>query len=193
MAETGETDSRAFPEKDKEHKEVEVKILEIKDAKGNSIKDGAIEYDPRKNAVDGEKRTIVKYEVKNNDALVMISIIAMPGNKIAQKYYKNEIIEMFLGEGNKGEHTYEWDGRVHFDFQRLIILGEYKVELDAICMECAKSTKDEATIKVKKPYAHAFGALYPAADYPAGARDLRPPANYVRTKLKNLDKSGKYA
>lgn len=191
MPHFGEQLAPPFPEKDKTHQEVEVKILEIKDAWGNAIKDGSNEYDSRQFAVDEGKRTIVKYEIKNQEALVFGSIYIDPGNKVAKDYYRDPLIEMFPGNGSPGTHTIEWDGRTTARGRRVILQGEYKVSAEAICIECGHSVKDEAKIKVKKPYAHAYGAKYPPNQYKPPADDLTRKAAHVRQVVQSLpDGSG---
>ncbi len=68
-------------------------------------------------------------------------------------------------------------------------MGDYKVLVEAMCLTCGKVTKDEAKIKVKKPYAHVYGALYPKRF--KTARDCRPGAKRVGKWLEKLgDGSG---
>lgn len=198
MTEFKEAPSPLFPDKDKEHEEPKITIVSIKDAKGNSIKDGATGYDTRQFAVLRDNKgkitdkTIITFKIEKHEVIFIIVWLKVdPGNKLAEKYYKTSYKILSYHDGSIGEHKLEWDGRpaVDGDGQRLIIQGDYIIQIEGRCSQCGMEVKDEAKIKVKKAYADAYGAVYPAAY--GSPSDLRPPAAHVRSELKNLpDGSG---
>jgi hypothetical protein len=188
MTEMLELGTTPHPLKGESHSEIEIKILEIKDANGTSIMGGGTEYDPRQFAVKGGAKTTIKYELKNDESFVLIEIRPDPGNAVATKYYAKASAKEFTDYVSPGQHTIEWDGRSRFDGWRLLIQGEYKVTAWAAC-NCGNEVTDETKIKVKKPYADSYGATYPASY--GTPSNLSPPAAHVRTTLASLsDGSG---
>lgn len=150
----------APPNQTETHTCSEVKIKEVMDGKGTSLKDGANEYDPRQFAVSGSTPSKIEYELKNEPGRVIIRIV-VDGNKIAADYYPSPAVAVWIEEKEVASHTVEWNGRDQYSGDRLILQGSYKIEAEAICGVCQeKSEPDSVALKVRKPYAQSFGGFY---------------------------------
>ena len=169
--------------KTKPHDEAELKILEIRDADGVSMI--GREFDPRLFAEKDGKKCKIKYELKNQPVIVSITIEPAPGNTVAKKYYGKTPAWTYMESVAAGTHTVEWDGRSEIEGSRLLLAGDYKVTAGYTCI-CGEHYTEVKDIRVKKPYADTYGALFPGTE-----GDKRPPADWARNALKSLsDGSG---
>ncbi|MEN6320465.1 MAG: hypothetical protein ABFD82_17140 [Syntrophaceae bacterium] len=197
MTEVGESVAVGTPEEssepDQSHPELELEITDIVDAAGTSIMNGANDYDPRQNAVVGDQRTVITYEVRNHPTFVFVSIKPDPGSQIAQRYYRRSNIISFCDIVSPGSHTIEWDGRGVID-RRFIIEGDYIVTVDGFCPHCITHVEHTANFHVRKPWAHCFGGIYGGTGALVGSTlhgNYTARANSAKTRLENLsDGSG---
>lgn len=199
MTEIGESaavDTSAQPsesESEQSHPELELEIIDILDAAGTSIMNGASDYDPRQNAVINDTRTVINYEVRNQDAFVFLSIKPDPGSTVADDYYRSSDVILFMDLVSPGSHSFDWDGRGVID-RRFIIEGDYTVTLDSYCPQCATHVKHTANFHVHKPWAHCFGGIYGGAGHLVGSSlhgDYTARANSAKRRLESLaDGSG---
>src|SRR5690349_10691480 len=166
------------PGQKKKHDEAEIKIVEIKDGAGHSMIGS--ETDLRRFAVKGGKKSTIKFELKKQASIVSITIEPEAGSKVAKKYYGATPAWSWSDSLEPGQHTVEWDGRGEIDGRRLLLEGEYKVTAWCACI-CGNEYMDVQKIKIKKPYADAYGSVYPPSYH--GALDLTPPAVHVRASL----------
>jgi hypothetical protein len=177
------------------HDEIAVKIIDVKDANGSSIKDK--DFDTRKFAETAGKKCSIEFEIKNQEGTVGISI-EVQSPDFAKKYYKKTLINSistsddpiiancYFDSYAPGKHKFEWDGRGLGDGERLLIEGQYKIVIKALCSRCLATAKDECTFTVKKAYAHCYSAKYPKKDYEGPPWDLSKRADIMRKQLKSL-------
>ncbi len=141
------------------HTEVTVRLLDITDAGGNTVKNGVNLYDPKKFSVIGNKKTLFRFVVENQPAEVTIRVIPHKNNTAAKKYYKTPHYVIQLKRSvNPGVHTLAWDGRGKCDGRRYILQGEYMVQVFVKCGMCGKLIRilNQKALKVKKPYVFAY-------------------------------------
>jgi len=193
MTQIGEGVSVAIPASER-HDELEVQITAIEDAKGTSIKDGANQFDPRRNAVAGGKTSSIRLTTKHQTALVSLSIKPQSGSKPAHRFYGGKPVFRSVDLFEPGNHVINWDGRAASSSRRLVIEGDYDVIVHGHCLACGKVFEQKATIKVRKPWAHCYGGVYGGAGALVGSPlhgDYTARAASADKWLKNLaDGSG---
>jgi hypothetical protein len=188
MTEIGEIVAVAPPAPPDNHAELELKIKAITDAAGTSIMDGAADFDPRLNAVEGDKRTVIEYETKNQNTFIFLMIRADPTSSAAHRFYRGSNVLLHMAMVSPGTHRFEWDG-CSVGNRRLVIEGDYDVILDAYCPTCSTHVEHRATFRVRKAWAHCFGGIYGGSNQLVGSPlqgDYTARANSARSGLTSL-------